>query len=85
MNLTSTITTKGQTTVPKEVRKFLGLGPRQKIVYKIEKSGVRIEAAGKSLMSMAGALASEEPMLSKKEERRIARQAMAQRNEKAGD
>ena len=85
MNLTSTITTKGQTTVPKEVRKFLGLGPRQKIVYKIEKSGVRIEPAGKSLMSMAGALASEQPMLSKEQERKIAQNALAQRNAKAGD
>jgi len=85
MNLTSTITTKGQTTVPKEVRKFLGLGPRQKIVYKIEKSGVRIEAAGKSLMSLAGALASEQPMLSKEQERKIAQNALAQRNAKAGD
>lgn len=85
MNLTSTITTKGQTTVPKEVRKLLGLGPRQKIVYKIDKSGVRIEAAGKSLVSMAGALANEEPILPKKEERRIAQEALTQRHEKTGN
>jgi antitoxin PrlF len=83
MNFTSTVTTKGQTTVPKEVRKLLGLGPRQKILYKIDESGVRIEAAGKSLMRMAGVLAGDEPMLSRKEEKRIAQQAFTKRHEKA--
>ncbi len=33
---TSTITTKGQTTVPKAVRQMLGIGYGGKLVYRIE-------------------------------------------------
>jgi len=82
MKFTSTISSNGQTRIPKEVLEVLGWEPGQKIVYKIEDSGVWIEVSGKSLMSMAGALASNQPMLSKEEERRIAQDAIIQGVEK---
>lgn len=77
MELMSTITSKGQTTVPLEVRRRLGLGPRQRIIYIVGEDGVRIEAAGKGLMSVAGALSGEKPYLGKKAERAAYRAARA--------
>ena len=54
----STMTSKGQTTIPHDVRDLLGLGPRQRIVYQIEGNSVRIRPAGGSLMAVAGGLPS---------------------------
>lgn len=79
MNLTSTLTAKGQTTVPKEVRRRLGLGPRQRIVYHLEEDGVRIEAAGSGLAELAGSLGDDTPCKSITEEREIYRKARAAR------
>jgi len=75
MQLMSTVTSKGQTTVPSQVRKALGIAPRQKIIYEIEGDSVRLRAAGGSLMNSAGALASDRPTLSQKEERAAYRKA----------
>ncbi len=36
--LCSTLTKKGQTTIPKEVREFLGLFPEDKIIYSLDMS-----------------------------------------------
>lgn len=69
MEVTSTLTSKGQTTVPLEVRKVLGLGPRQRIVYEIEGNHVHIRAGGASLLAAAGALADGTPAKSRDEER----------------
>ncbi len=65
----STLTAKGQTTVPKEVRRRLGLGPRQKIVYEIGPEGVSLHAAGSSLGELAGSLSDKKPALNKAAER----------------
>ena len=75
----STITMKGQTTLPRTVREALGLGPRQKIVYEIREEGVLIRAAGGSLLSSAGVLADEQPALALEEERAIYRKARTSR------
>ncbi|MBU0570735.1 MAG: type II toxin-antitoxin system PrlF family antitoxin [Bacteroidetes bacterium] len=32
----STLTKKGQTTIPKQIRKFLGLSPMDKIIYQVD-------------------------------------------------
>ena len=77
MQLMSTVTSKGQTTVPSQVRKALGIAPRQKIIYEIEGDSVRLRAAGGSLMQSAGVLASDEPALPHKEERAAYRKARA--------
>lgn len=75
----STITMKGQTTLPRTVRDALGLGPRQKIVYEIREEGVLIRAASGSLLSSAGVLAGEQPALAREKERAIYRKARASR------
>lgn len=75
----STLTAKGQTTVPKEVRRRLGLKPRQKIVYEVGPEGVLLRAAGTSLTELAGALSSRMPALGKAAERAAARAARAGR------
>ena len=42
---TSTITAKGQTTVPKSVRQALGVKPGGRIVYRIEGNRVTVQSA----------------------------------------
>jgi len=79
MEVMSTLTSKGQTTVPREVRQALGLGPRQRIVYEIEGDSVRIRSAGGSLMGAAGALADGKPALGRDKERAAYRRARAKR------
>ena len=75
----STMTSKGQTTLPVRVREALGLGPRQKIVYEIREEGVLIRAASASLLSSAGVLKDEQPALSREEERAAYRKSRAGR------
>ena len=79
MDLMSTVTAKGQTTIPREVRKKLGLRARQRIVYRIEGERVIIESAGGSLSELAGKLGSSQPAKSKTEERDGYRKARAGR------
>ena len=79
MNVMSTMTSKGQTTIPREVRDVLGLGPRQRIVYQIEGDSVRIRSAGGSLMAVAGALADGKPALGRDQERAAYRKARGER------
>ncbi len=52
----STLTSKGQTTVPKEVREALGLKPGDKIRYLVVGDEVRI-VKPRSLSELAGCLA----------------------------
>ena len=52
----STITSKGQTTFPKEVRKALGLKPGDRVRYIVEGDHVRI-ARPRRLAELAGCLA----------------------------
>jgi AbrB family looped-hinge helix DNA binding protein len=51
---TSKITSKYQTTVPREVRERLGLGPADRIHWKIEGRAVRVEAAEDPVGRIAG-------------------------------
>ena len=45
----SIVTAKGQVTIPKAMREYLGLEPGDKVVFTyLEAGGVRIEAAGHS-------------------------------------
>lgn len=79
MRLMSTITAKGQTTVPKEVRRRLGLGPRQKIVYEVGPEGISLHAAGSSLSGLAGSLSTKKPALDKPAERAVYRKDRSSR------
>ena len=73
--LTSTITEKGQTTIPAEVRKALSLKPHQRLTYEICDGGVVVRPETENLMDLAGSLKSDVPAASKAQEREAARAA----------
>jgi bifunctional DNA-binding transcriptional regulator/antitoxin component of YhaV-PrlF toxin-antitoxin module len=56
--LTSTLTDKGQTTVPLEVRVALGIAPRQRLVWEIREDGSAVVRPMPSVMELAGSLRS---------------------------
>jgi AbrB family looped-hinge helix DNA binding protein len=59
----STVTAKGQTTLPKDVRDLLGLEPGDRIRYLVSGDTVRILRPRKA-MSLCGALKHEGPPVS---------------------
>ena len=71
----STITDRGQTTIPAAVRKALNLKPRQRLTYEVFQDGVLIRPETESLMDLAGCLKSKVPAATKPEEREKAREA----------
>ena len=52
----TTITQRSQVTVPAEVRRVLGVKPRDKVAFTIEDGGVRLESAPFSLESVYGSV-----------------------------
>jgi antitoxin PrlF len=57
--LTSTVTDKGQTTVPQKVREAMGVEPRQRLVWEVRKDGSAIVRPMPSVMELAGSLKSD--------------------------
>ena len=55
----STLTDQGQTTIPAQVRKALGLKPRQRLRYELVEGGVLIRPETETLMDLAGSLHSD--------------------------
>ena len=54
---TATVTSKGQVTIPKEIRDALGVTAGDKIIFRRKDSGeIVVEAATIDLMSLAGML-----------------------------
>lgn len=45
MNNTSSVSPKGQVTIPIEFRRRLGLGPKDKVRFSMDEGGLRIERA----------------------------------------
>lgn len=54
--LSSTITAKGQTTIPAEIRKKLALNPGDRLLYLEEEGKVRIVAADRRAADLKGLL-----------------------------
>jgi antitoxin PrlF len=52
----ATITTKGQVTIPAEVRKALGLKPRDKVAFVFDQGEVKIEPSSSTLRHGFGAI-----------------------------
>ena len=65
---TSTLTDKGQTTVPQEIREAMGAAPRQRLVWEAQKDGSAVVRLMPSVMELAGSLKSEVPFTSIREE-----------------
>jgi bifunctional DNA-binding transcriptional regulator/antitoxin component of YhaV-PrlF toxin-antitoxin module len=57
--VTSTLTDKGQTTVPQEIREALGVSPRQRLVWEVRKDGSAVVRPVPSVMELAGSLKSD--------------------------
>ena len=55
MQMITTLTSKGQATIPKTIRDYLGIKSADKLSFAIDTDGVRIRRVG-SVKSLAGAL-----------------------------
>ena len=75
----STLTCKGQTTIPSAVRKALNLKPRQRLIYEIKGSNVMLKVDTRSLLSLYGALHDGQPAADKKTMRESYRKARIKR------
>lgn len=56
MEYVSSLTSKGQVTIPVSIRKALGLKPRDKVAFRMENGTVRIQPARASVRDSAGTL-----------------------------
>jgi len=52
----TTMTTKGQVTIPAEVRKMLGVKPRDKVSFRIEHGEVKLTRVASTLEAAYGAI-----------------------------
>jgi antitoxin PrlF len=74
---TARITSKGQVTIPSEVRRLLGVRPRDNVDFLVEKDQVRLVPAKSIVAHTAGMLKHTLPRLSEQEEEIVAEEAMA--------
>lgn len=70
MRKMSTLTAKGQTTVPREIREYLQLGPRQRIAFVVEEGKVVLRPEGRPMSAIVGSLRSKAKMPSKRQVRK---------------
>ena len=77
--ITTTITQRGQVTIPVEVRRRLGVGPRDKVAFAIDDGGVHLLPAPYSLESAFGSVT---PMHTPEDFKTIERAARAERVER---
>ena len=78
---TATMTSKGQTTIPREVRDFLKLKPGDKLEFRLKPDGqtVEVKAANIDVSELKGILKSEGMKPYNPDERRIALRRRAQK------
>ena len=74
--LFSTVTTKGQVTIPQEVRRLLGVTPRDRVVFLVDGDEIRL-SRDSVVARTAGALRSSRPPLTAEALRVAAEQAIA--------
>lgn len=73
----TTVTRKGQITLPAAIRKALGIERGDKVVLSLEDDEVRLKRTESVTARTAGSLHSEQPALSTTEERHAAEEAIA--------
>lgn len=73
--VTSTLTDKGQTPVPQEIREALGVAPRQRLLWEVRQDGSAVVRPMPSVMELAGALNSKKQFKSVSEETEAAQAA----------
>ncbi len=79
---TARLTSKGQVTVPAEVRRLLHLRPKDKVAFLIENENVRLVPARSIVAQTAGILRGAQPRLTLREEQVVAEEGMAEEVEK---
>lgn len=79
MRKTSTLTAKGQTTVPREIREYLQLGPRQRIAFVVEEGKVVLRPEGRPMSAIVGSLRSKAKMPTKRQVRKAMADAASRR------
>lgn len=75
--LSSTVTSKGQVTIPVEVRRLLRVGPHDKVSFVVDAGQVRLVPATDAVTRTKGALRGNAPMLSPSDEKDAAEEAIA--------
>jgi len=80
----STLTDKFQTTIPREVREALGLRPRQRLSYSVQRDGSVVLRPEPGLDELFGSLKLSRPIASPQHEKEGARKAMAQEAAREG-
>ncbi len=78
---TARITTKGQVTIPIEVRRLLGVRPHDKVAFVVRKDQVCLLPATSVAARTAGMFKGPEPPLSPDDEKAAAEEAMAEEAE----
>ncbi len=75
----SVLTIKGQTTIPKDVRKHLGLKPHDRIFYIIEDKQVVIKPIKGNILDLRGSVATKEKPVDFKKIRAATKKKIAQK------
>ena len=75
--LVKTVTSKGQVTIPVEVRRLLGTAPRTRVAFIAEDSQVRLAPASSIVERTAGSLRSRKAGKSARRLRRVAERVIA--------
>lgn len=75
---TSSLTRKGQVTIPAHIRRLLGLSTRDRVAFLVTEGKVQIAPAHSVVARTAGMLKSDTPALAPREEKVQAEETMAQ-------
>lgn len=76
----ATLTSKGQVTIPREVREQLGLSVGDKLLFEVEGEVIRLKVLKtSSLGDLKGSLPAKRPYPGKEGEREAARRSVSQR------
>ena len=75
----SVLTSKGQTTIPKDVRNLLGLEPNDKIFYMVEGKRVVLKPLKGNILDLRGSVATKEKPIDFKKLRDTTRKKVARR------
>lgn len=74
----STVTTKGQVTIPIEIRRLLGVHPHDRVAFVAENGWVRLTRPASVVQQTAGAVRSNQRPLTAEELREAAEHAIAE-------
>ena len=75
----SVLTSKGQTTIPKNVRNFLGLEPNDKIFYMVEGKRVILKPLKGNILDLRGSVATKDKPIDFKKLRDTTREKVARK------